>query len=529
MPTRRSSRPPRLPMIPRALSRPAPNPVLLGAILAALLVSAPALGAPRQNLDLVVRNLNDSGPGSLRAAIEAPGGSRMITFAPGVRGQITFASPLDLEGSDTVIIEGPGLAGLRLSGGDASRLFEVGRHAALKLTDLTISHGRSVGKTVSDKAEKAGPGERARSSTAGPPQLRHVVVTWTTPRSAEKDYTVLTVTDTAARFSTRGRCGSSTLSLSPTSRWAAESTKNTTANVRSGEETQPVARSATKGARGPSRRIQRQQGGRCRRRDLHPRLRHVRDGRGQRSRRSIYDGRGSSSWTSATRPSPRIRARGQHGRWGPSDKAGDAGGGGSSPLRPIALRPHTVVPAVLGWPKPEKPGVLGAGGLELQAGAQMLRSDTIVGAAASTDIGTGTPAPTMNTIVGSCGGAGLRSLGFDLDVHGSCNLSGPTDLRNVDPELAPLADEGGRPGRSGRSSAVRRSTTGTRGRKPSTSGVRSARSGSPTTRCRRVATAVTSAPSSCRRCRSFTTTCGRIRWPSARSRSARPLNPSRRC
>ena len=73
-----------------------------------------------------VRNLADSGPGSLRAAITAANtnpGADLIGFAPGLRGTVALTSG-ELGITDDLRIDGPGASRLAVSGNDASRVFQ---------------------------------------------------------------------------------------------------------------------------------------------------------------------------------------------------------------------------------------------------------------------------------------------------------------------------------------------------------------------------------------------------------------------
>jgi hypothetical protein len=92
----------------------------------------------------LVVNLNDSGPGSLRAAVAAadanPGST--IDFAAGLHGVITLTSgPLDITSSMT--INGPDANRLSVSGNHASRLFDVSSGTNVSLSGLTIANGLS--------------------------------------------------------------------------------------------------------------------------------------------------------------------------------------------------------------------------------------------------------------------------------------------------------------------------------------------------------------------------------------------------
>jgi hypothetical protein len=90
-----------------------------------------------------VTNTNDSGPGSLRAAIEAANakaGADEIVFADSVSGTITLASALP------TVTDGAGLTidgggDVTVSGNDAVQVFVVGQGARLDLRNLTVSGG----------------------------------------------------------------------------------------------------------------------------------------------------------------------------------------------------------------------------------------------------------------------------------------------------------------------------------------------------------------------------------------------------
>jgi hypothetical protein len=94
----------------------------------------------------VVTDLADSGPGSLRQAIQsadAQTGPATIRFAPTVRGTIGLTSgELDITG--TVDIDGPGAGLLAVSGSKLSRVFEVSTGATVSLSGLTITGGSAV-------------------------------------------------------------------------------------------------------------------------------------------------------------------------------------------------------------------------------------------------------------------------------------------------------------------------------------------------------------------------------------------------
>ena len=108
-----------------------------------------SLGATVLWTTLTVTNTNDSGVGSLRAAIAAANqhpGPDTIDFAPAVTGTIALASPLpDL--TTNIDIQGPGanlLTVRRDTGGDY-RIFTVASGATVSISGLTISNGQDSG------------------------------------------------------------------------------------------------------------------------------------------------------------------------------------------------------------------------------------------------------------------------------------------------------------------------------------------------------------------------------------------------
>src|SRR5215204_5798554 len=99
-----------------------------------------------------VWNLADSGPGSLRQAISDANdnpGADLIRFAPAARdGTITLTSG-QLSITDDLVLDGPGVDRLTVSGDDASRVFSVSGSATdAEIRDLTIANGRATGTTV---------------------------------------------------------------------------------------------------------------------------------------------------------------------------------------------------------------------------------------------------------------------------------------------------------------------------------------------------------------------------------------------
>jgi hypothetical protein len=85
-----------------------------------------------------VLNLNDGGPGSLRAGIAS--GDDTIVFARGLHGTIKLTSG-ELLIATGVTIKGPGANQLSVSGNNASRVFEMAAGLNVTVSGLTITHG----------------------------------------------------------------------------------------------------------------------------------------------------------------------------------------------------------------------------------------------------------------------------------------------------------------------------------------------------------------------------------------------------
>lgn len=92
---------------------------------------------------IMVINLNDSGAGSLRQAIEDISLNGTITFDPSLSGQITLSSPLAI--NENLTIDGSALAEpITISGNDNIRVFEVSSSVTdAILKSLMISNGNS--------------------------------------------------------------------------------------------------------------------------------------------------------------------------------------------------------------------------------------------------------------------------------------------------------------------------------------------------------------------------------------------------
>ncbi len=94
---------------------------------------------------LIVLNTNNSGPGSLRQILSdnfSLGGGNIITFAPDVTGTITLNSPLTVNAP--ALIRGPGPGILSISGNSNTTVFLV-LEGPTEISGLTIRDGLAVG------------------------------------------------------------------------------------------------------------------------------------------------------------------------------------------------------------------------------------------------------------------------------------------------------------------------------------------------------------------------------------------------
>jgi predicted outer membrane repeat protein len=110
-------------------------------VIAAVAATAAVTVSPAQAANFTVTNLSDSGAGSLRQAIldaNAAAGADTVTFS--VAGTITLAGTLPAI-TDDVTIDGPGAAGLTISGNNAVRVLEVNAGATLNLEGVTVADG----------------------------------------------------------------------------------------------------------------------------------------------------------------------------------------------------------------------------------------------------------------------------------------------------------------------------------------------------------------------------------------------------
>jgi hypothetical protein len=94
---------------------------------------------------LTVTNLNDSGTGSLAAAIAAADltSNDVIKFENGLHGEIDLLNG-ELLISSNMTIDGPGASKLSISGQDDARVFEIDAGFKVGISGLTITHGSAL-------------------------------------------------------------------------------------------------------------------------------------------------------------------------------------------------------------------------------------------------------------------------------------------------------------------------------------------------------------------------------------------------
>jgi beta-glucanase (GH16 family) len=93
---------------------------------------------------LVVTNLNDSGPGSLRQALMTIADGGTITFDPGLAGGTVALTSGQLAIDSPVTIDASAAPGVAVSGGNSSRVVRVAAGAVVAINDLVISDGAAA-------------------------------------------------------------------------------------------------------------------------------------------------------------------------------------------------------------------------------------------------------------------------------------------------------------------------------------------------------------------------------------------------
>jgi len=88
-----------------------------------------------------VNNADDSGMGSLRAALANANDGDRIYFLPSLNGQTITLTSGELLVNKSVTITGPGADQLSISGNDANRVFHISSGKNVTISGLTITHG----------------------------------------------------------------------------------------------------------------------------------------------------------------------------------------------------------------------------------------------------------------------------------------------------------------------------------------------------------------------------------------------------
>jgi hypothetical protein len=94
-----------------------------------------------QPATVTVVNLNDSGLGSLRRAVEIVATDGMVNFDPSLAGGTIYLTSGPLVLSKNLTIDGIDASGLTLSGGGADRVLIINAGATLGVSDLTVADG----------------------------------------------------------------------------------------------------------------------------------------------------------------------------------------------------------------------------------------------------------------------------------------------------------------------------------------------------------------------------------------------------
>ncbi|MDX1415185.1 MAG: family 16 glycosylhydrolase, partial [Candidatus Promineifilaceae bacterium] len=91
--------------------------------------------------EVIVTTLDDSGPGSLREALDIIAMKGTITFDPGLAGGTIVLTSGQLLVDKSVTIDGSDAPGLTISGNDASRVLRIAAGITVNMNDLIIADG----------------------------------------------------------------------------------------------------------------------------------------------------------------------------------------------------------------------------------------------------------------------------------------------------------------------------------------------------------------------------------------------------
>ncbi|HEV3198205.1 MAG TPA: choice-of-anchor Q domain-containing protein [Bryobacteraceae bacterium] len=98
---------------------------------------------------ITVTNVNDSGGGSLRAAMTNAAAGDTINFQAGLKGTITLAAPLPVI-NQNLTISGPGASVLAISGNNQVRVLHIVFPGGLNISGVTIENGIAPGSPLGD-------------------------------------------------------------------------------------------------------------------------------------------------------------------------------------------------------------------------------------------------------------------------------------------------------------------------------------------------------------------------------------------
>jgi hypothetical protein len=100
---------------------------------------------------LIVRNVHDHGPGSLRAEIAAAKTGDVILFDPKLASKAITLTSGELDITTSLTIQGLGAGELTISGDRLSRVFEVAANTTVTLNGLNITDGNGVADPLGSK------------------------------------------------------------------------------------------------------------------------------------------------------------------------------------------------------------------------------------------------------------------------------------------------------------------------------------------------------------------------------------------
>lgn len=399
--------------------------------------------------ELLVDTNASSGPGSLPWSMEYASrerGKAKIRFANGVRGEIVVPKPLLVTGDVTV--QGPGAGALRISGAGQTRILEVAADGELDLSGLTLANGKDTGASAEEPYRSGGSGMGGAILNRGVAWLSNAVLTANAAvggRSAKwhggagyggaiMNFGKMTIdgsllSGNSARGNgdhglatfdelTGGDAAGGAIRNEGTLSISDSELRDNSATGADGSQ-YIIALAGTVGTDAGSG-----MGGAVFSGAKADTLRIFRSTLAGNSSSGGFAGQGS------------IR----------SGRSGDAGGGAVYALGSLMLGQSTVAGNSVKATNPSGvgPAVAYGAGLALVGPSHLLRSSTIALNGSGGDISAkGPTAQAMNTIIGTCVGSPLTSLGYNIDGGSSCGFATATDRSKTDAMLGGLSWQGG--------------------------------------------------------------------------------------